>query len=158
MIGIEKSSERLAQAKKNCPNATFMGGDLLSKKMIENLIFQTRKRYDLVIANPPFDLALQFLLVAFTLLRLRSDGSKGRAIFLLPSDFFEASVKRSRIYNLMDWSVVTEYKLGHLSFYAHNRRAEKKSVDSLFIIQKGREGKFQHTVINARSAGMLSIE
>ena len=79
-------------------------------------------------------------------------------VSLLPSDFFEASVKRSRIYNLMDWAVITEYKLGHLSFYAHNKRAEKKSVDSLFCIQKGREGKFQHTVINARSAGMLSVE
>ena len=105
VTGIEKSKERLVEAKKNCPEATFVEGDLLSKKIIEDLLFKSRKvslslslslplplthfsphcnlslqRYDLVIANPPFDLALQFLTVAFTLLRVRSDGTKGRVI------------------------------------------------------------------------------
>jgi hypothetical protein len=32
---------------------------------------------------------------------------------------------------------------------------EKQTVDSLFILKRGRTGKFEHTVINARLAGML---
>lgn len=48
-----------------------------------------------------------------------------------------------------------EYKLGHLGYYADNRGMEKQTVDSLFILKRGRDGKFEHTVINARLAGML---
>ena len=98
---VEKNQARCSKAKKECPAAAVIDGDLLSKAMLERLLFKSEKRHDLVIANPPFDLALQFLLVAFALFRIRSDGTKGRVIFLLPSDFFEASAKRSRIYNLM---------------------------------------------------------
>lgn len=49
----------------------------------------------------------------------------------------------------------TEFKLGHVGYYENNRSMEKQTVDSLFVLKRGREGKYKHTVVNARMAGML---
>ena len=46
--------------------------------------------------------------------------------------------------------------LGHLCYYKDNPFAQKLSVDSLFVLRRGRRSKFQHIVVNARSAGMLA--
>ena len=75
--------------------------------------------------------------------------------FLLPSDFFEASPPRTRVYKILNCAIEKEYKLGHLAFYEDNRNAQKLSTDSIFVLSRGRERKYEYTVINSRLAGML---
>lgn len=86
---------------------------------------------------------------------LNPNNPDARLIFLLPSDFFEASVLRARIFKLLDFNIEIEYKLGHLNYLEHDPLSQKLTVDSFFILRRGREDKYQHTVINARLAGML---
>lgn len=125
--------------------------------------------YDLVVSNPPFELALQFIFVALAIIRnyrwsSRPDsniepGTKraGRLLFLLPSDYFEASNLRARVFKLLDFHIETEYRLGHLSYYANAPNAQKQTCDSLFVLRPGGRGmiKYEHKVVNARLAGFL---
>lgn len=86
---------------------------------------------------------------------LDASNPNARLVFLLPSDFFEASLLRSRIFKLLDFNIEAEYKLGHLNYLEHDPLCQKLTVDSFFILKRGRESKYEHKVINARLAGML---
>jgi hypothetical protein len=82
------------------------------------------------------------------------DDTEPRMIFLLPSDFFEASSLRARLYKILDLHVHVEYKLGHLAYYKDSK-SSKLTVDSFFELRVGKNNKFSHTTINARLAGMF---
>ena len=58
--------------------------------------------------------------------------------------------------DFLTFHIETEYKLGHLCYYAHNVTAQKLTVDSLFVLKRGRTSKYKHTVINARLAGLTT--
>jgi len=59
-------------------------------------------------------------------------------------------------HNVLDAHRLVFLRSGHLCYYKDNPFAQKLSVDSLFVLRRGRSKKFEHTVINARSAGMLA--
>ena len=73
----------------------------------------------------------------------------------LPSDFFEASPARTRVYKILNCHIEKEYKLGHLAFYEDDRTAEKLSTDSIFVLAHGRCSKYEYTVMNSRLGGQL---
>lgn len=122
-------------------------------------------KYDLVISNPDFEVGMQFLQLALLLVRNASlhgnddPAASGRLIFLLPTDFFEGSKSRMRLFKLMDFHIEQEYRLGHLQFYAHNPFGSKLNSDSLFVIRPGRgKDKFSYPCYQSRIAGKLRGE
>eukprot|EP01134_Creolimax_fragrantissima_P001341 CFRG1341T1 len=149
---IELNNTRHAEGKERLPQHTWHRGNVLSPAFVSKHVCQQSKKFDLVVANPDFEVALQFLYLALLML---NNSASARAMFILPSDYFEASASRSRIFKLLDVHIEEEYRMGHLGYYADNRGAEKSTVDSIFVLKRGREGKFSHTTVNARLAGMM---
>ena len=96
--------------------------------------------YDVVVSNPDFEVAMPFLYLGLQFLNFKPNA---RLIFLLPSDFFEGSAARTRVYKILGMHVECEYKLGHLGFYEHMRGMEKLSCDSLFVLKRGRKSKYE---------------
>jgi hypothetical protein len=148
-VAVEKLENRYEKGKSRVPHATWMNADAFGDSFLKYVI-DNKRSFDFVISNPDFEVAFQTLFIAMYLLK---EGSK--MIFLLPSDFFEASPARMRVYKILNCRIEKEYKLGHLAFYEDNRSAEKLSTDSIFIITHGRSPKYEYTVMNSRLAGML---
>lgn len=99
---------------------------------------------------------LNFLCV--TSFALRSSNADARIIFLLPSDFFDGSLLRSRIFKVLPVAIELEFKLGHVDYLQHEDLShQKRSTDSLFVLRRetSRVSKFTHQLVNARLAGML---
>jgi len=147
-VSIEIEKDRFLKGSKRYRESKWINGDVLDPS-IHGPFF---KRFDLIIANPDFEVALPFLCAALYMLR---DHEDARILFLLPSDYFEASPLRSRCFKLLPVVVETEFKLGHLNYLEDDPLAQKLTVDSLFVIRRGRLNKFVHTVVNARLGGML---
>ena len=76
-------------------------------------------------------------------------------VFLLPSDFFVGSATRNRVYQILGCHIVHEYKLGHVGYYDNNRRKQKKTCDSIFVLRRGRVDKYTWSTTNAVGAGMV---
>ena len=106
--------------------------------------------YDFIISNPDFEVAMQTIYLALYVLK-----PGGYLIILLPSDFFEASPARTRVYKVLNCTIIKEYKLGHLGYYEDNRDMQKLSTDSIFLMKRCRRDKYNYEVINSRLAGML---
>lgn len=150
---VEISRERCSEGRAAMPQHCWICADALDPSF-----YSTRlATYDLVISNPDFEVALQFLHLGLQLLARGGDGdSHRRMVFLLPSDFFEASAIRARLFKLLDFRVECEYRLGHLCFLKDAPAAQKLTCDSLFVFAPGRGvNKYEHRVVNARLAGML---
>lgn len=155
-VCLEILEHRVKRGKEAAPHVEWHQADCLSPAFLRWMLVQgVAHSFDVVVSNPAFELGLCFLYVA---LQLLSFSEQAHIIFLLPSDFFEGSAARTRVYKLLQLRVVTEYKLGHLGFYEDKRSAEKKSCDSLFVLERKRLKKYEWTTINARLAGMLRVE
>jgi hypothetical protein len=149
-IAVEILENRFTKGKGRAPKSTWINADIFSSAFYDNVIKNSINTYDYVISNPDFEVALQTIFISLLLLK---EGCK--MYFLLPSDFFEASPPRTRVYKILNCAIEKEYKLGHLAFYEDNRNAQKLSTDSIFVLSRGRERKYEYTVINSRLAGML---
>jgi hypothetical protein len=161
---VEINDRRCAKGRTLKPEMEWLNTDALSPDFFRDRF----GKFDLVISNPDFEVGLQFLFLGLCMIRntclsdrsqsMSPDDTKsGRLIFLLPSDFFEASNLRARIFKLLDFHIETEYKLGHLCYYEDQPQSQKLTCDSLFVLRPGRAGqrKYEHRVVNARLAGML---
>lgn len=146
---VERDRERFLIGRDKVPNLDWMNEDVLSMSFLS----QFSNQFDVVVSNPDFETALPFIVVAFFLLNRKNEDA--RLFFILPSDFFEASALRSRIYKLLPFRIETEHKLGHLSYLDCDPKGQKLTVDSLFVLKRGRTNKFEHKTVNARLGGML---
>lgn len=147
-IAVEIDPNRFRQGRKKVPYLTWLNEDVLSPEFCKAHI----EKYDIVVCNPDFEVAMPFIIVALFLLRPLSSS---RLFFILPSDFFEASALRARIYKVLPFQIEREYKLGHLNYLDTDPKGQKLSVDSLFVLKRGREKKYRHETLDARLAGML---
>ena len=155
---FEKLQARIERGKIVASNAVWSPPtDCLTRRFMTNMARDGHFfSYDVVVSNPDFEVAMQFLYLGLQLLNFHNP--QARLIFLLPSDFFEGSAARTRVYKILNLHVEMEYKLGHLGFYEHMRGMEKLSCDSLFVLRRGRKTKYEWKTINARLAGMLRVE
>eukprot|EP00943_MAST-04B_sp_MAST-4B-sp1_P003739 g3739.t1 len=149
-IAVEILENRFNKGKLRAPKSTWINADIFSSAFYDNVVKKSMNTYDYVISNPDFEVALQTIFISLLLLK-----KECKMYFLLPSDFFEASPPRTRVYKILNCTIEKEYKLGHLAFYEDNRNAQKLSTDSIFVLSRGRERKYEYTVINSRLAGML---
>jgi len=161
----EVDPTRYADGKAQLPHHAWVNADVCDPAFYSSRLGQ----FDVVVSNPDFEVALQFIYVAMHLVRNpyltqppkapvapEQEATAGRMIFLLPSDFFEASVVRSRVFKLLNFHIEVEYKLGHLCFYKSAPNAQKLTCDSFFVLRPGRgRNKYEHRVVNARLGGML---
>jgi hypothetical protein len=116
--------------------------------------------FDVVLSNPDFNVGMQTIYIALLALAPASDDNPMPLLFLiLPTDFFEASEQRMRIFRMLGVRIVSEYKLGHQSYYVHQYQ-EKRNCDSLFVVARPRAGapdaeRFQHMVYDVRLQGLV---
>ena len=121
--------------------------------------------FDAVVSNPDFDVGMQTLLLGLLALApQRADRSDVPLMFaLLPSDFFEGSEERMRLYRMLNLSIVAEYKVGHQAYYTGTTQ-EKRTCDSLFVLRRNAapqsvvvdiEQNFSHMVYDVRLAGIV---
>jgi hypothetical protein len=98
----------------------------------------TRVRtFDVVVTNPDFDVGMQTIYVALLALAQPDELNPMPLVFcILPTDFFEASEQRMRIFRMLDVRIVIEYKLGHQAYYTKSYQ-EKRTCDSMFVIARG---------------------
>jgi len=149
-IAVEILENRYEKGKTRAPKSTWVNQDIFSSSFYDQFLKKSMNTFDYVVSNPDFEVALQTIFISLFLLKR---GCK--MYFLLPSDFFEASPPRTRVYKILNCTIEKEYKLGHLAFYEDNRNAQKLSTDSIFVLSHGREKKYEYTVMNSRLAGML---
>ena len=148
-IAVEKETNRCDKGRRRAPLATWINEDIFGNSFLDYAI-EHRGSFDIVVSNPDFEIALQSIFVGLFLLKPNS-----KLFFLLPSDFFEASPARTRVYKILNCHIEKEYKLGHLAFYEDDRTAEKLSTDSIFVLAHGRCSKYEYTVMNSRLGGQL---
>jgi hypothetical protein len=84
---------------------------------------------DVVVSNPPFELAIPFLEVAQEVIR---DISDGRIVFLLPSDFFVASKQRKEWYLKSPLYLLMKLDVGRWSYSSGDKRP-KRTGDAIFL-------------------------
>ena len=149
-LAVEILENRYRKGKDRAPHAVWVNEDVFSSSFYKRFVKGSFHSYDFIVSNPDFEVALRTIYIASLLLK-----KGGKMFFLLPSDFFEASPARTRVYKILNCSIEKEYKLGHLAFYEDNRNAQKLSTDSIFVLTHGRMKKYEYTVINSRLAGML---
>tara|TARA_B110000091_G_C13794403_1_gene467197 strand:- start:102 stop:1976 length:1875 start_codon:yes stop_codon:yes gene_type:complete len=154
VVAYELRQERIDVAKTKAPHAVFRNSvDVLTKTSLMGMVGRNECfAYDLVVSNPDFEVGLSFIYLGLQLMSFKTDA---RMLFLLPSDFFVGSTLRNRVYKLLDCHIVHEYKLGHVGYYDKNRRKQKKTCDSIFVLKRGRAGKHSWTTTNAVGAGMV---
>jgi len=148
---VEINSDRIQKGRVQASGCVWIRQDVLSEKFYKDRFL----KYQLIVCNPDFEVALPFLYVALYMLSM---DPCARIVFLLPSDFFEASNLRTRLAGILPFQIEFELKLGHLSYLEDRPNALKRTVDSLFIIKRNvdKEKKFVYESINARLAGLLS--
>lgn len=163
VLCVERSASRVRAGRARLPQHEWWQRDVLAPVFVRWAL-EEAEPFDVVLCNADFEVALQFLYVALLLLPPRrkrdddDDDSAGdaRVLMLLPSDFFDGSAARARAYRLLDAHIECEYRLGHVSYYADEPEAEKRTCDSVFVIRPGaRERKYEHRTVQARVAGML---
>jgi len=154
VVAYELRPERIDVAQTKAPHAVFRdAADVLTKTSLVGMVGRNECfAYDLVVSNPDFEVGLSFIYLGLQLLSFKSHA---RMLFLLPSDFFVGSILRNRVYKLLDCHIVHEYKLGHVGYYDKNRRKQKKTCDSIFVLQRGRGGKHSWATTNAVGAGLV---
>lgn len=120
----------------------------------------TRVRtFDVMVTNPDFDVGMQTIYVALLALAQPDEHNPMPLVFcILPTDFFEASEQRMRIFRMLDVRIVIEYKLGHQAYYTKSYQ-EKRTCDSMFVIARGSGSndleRFQHMVHDVRLQGLV---
>ena len=149
-LAVEKDPSRFENGRTKVPFAKWMAEDIFSRAFVDYVI-KAQRTFDFVVSNPDFEVAFQTIVIGLFLLKTNS-----KFMVLLPSDYFEASSARMRVYKILNFRIEKEYKLGHLGYYEDKRNAEKKSTDSIFVPTHGRENKYEYSVVNARLAGMLT--
>jgi hypothetical protein len=147
---VERAAERVRVGRARVPEMNWHRGDALGPAVVARI----RGSMDLVVCNPDFEVAAAFLYVA--MLALDRANPHARAVFLLPSDFFETAAIRARVYAMLDITIETELRLGRLAYRLEDTRRTKMTADSLFVLRRGRDKKFEHSVVNARGAGFMA--
>ena len=119
--------------------------------------------FDVVVSNPDFDVGMQTLVLGLLALAPpRADHPAPALFLLLPSDFFEGSEERMRLYRMLNVTIIAEYKLGHQAYYAGTTQ-EKRTCDSLFVLRRNPNppaavvdiNDYSHTVYDVRLAGIV---
>jgi len=147
VLAVEKDKARYEAGMLLARNATWVNMDIFDINFIIQYIFETQP-YDRVFCNPDFEFAFPAIYVGLLMIRNNPDG---RLCFLLPSDFFESSPARARLYRVMNFSIEKEYKVGRWNYYPEKGKREKITCDSLFIIKYGgRDKKFAYPTYMAR--------
>ena len=108
--------------------------------------------FDFVVSNPDFEIGLQTIFIGMYLLKPQC-----KMAVLLPSDYFESSLARTRVYKLLDCTILKEIKVGKLAYHK-NKSMEKMTADSIFILGHGRHRKYKYITDNARLAGKLKTK
>jgi hypothetical protein len=150
-VSVEHCLERLEIGASTVPTNVWWLLDYTSEEFLLHL---HDCKYDLVVSNPDFEIAMQTIFIGSQGLNLLN--SDARLIMLLPTDFFEGSKVRSRLYNLLNMHIETEYRLGRVAYYANQGRmtSTKHSSDSLFVMKPGRRTEV-HNSVNIRLSGLL---
>lgn len=155
-LSVEILKPRYEDGMKNRPELRWLNADALNPSFYRERL----GAFDLVISNPDFEVGMQFLYLGLCLIRnaclAGGEEREHRLIYLLPSNYFEGSKFRQRLFRLWDFHIETEYRLGYLCFYANQPHGQKLTPDSLFVIRPGRgPNKYEHRVVNARMGEMF---
>eukprot|EP00924_Labyrinthula_sp_SR-Ha-C_P009891 snap_masked-scaffold_21-processed-gene-2.12-mRNA-1 protein AED:1.00 eAED:1.00 QI:0/-1/0/0/-1/1/1/0/682 len=146
---IEIDPDRCDTGKKEVASIDWICSDALSWDFLEGF----KREFICCVSNPDFEVGMEFIVLGLYLIEQHNPDA--RCYFLLPSDFFEASALRTRIFKILDFSIEEEHKLGHLNYLKDSPMSQKRQCDSLFVLTKGRKNKGRHVTINARLNGML---
>jgi hypothetical protein len=153
-LAVELVQCRSDAGTQRAPLATWLCADMFSELFIRTCV--RRERFDTIFSNPAFEFAIPALYVAS--LMLRAGNPAARLVFLLPTDFFEGSLKRRRLYRLLNLSIESEHKVGRWCYYPERPRAPQKlTCDSVFIFRLGRDSKFEHRLVQARVKGLQMV-
>lgn len=122
---LEVDADRLAKIKPK--KARRIRGDMMDERVVEHLL--TLGKFDNVVSNPPFHLAFEALVLAQHLLR-----RNGKAIFLLPTEFFTSTLTRRKLYaNLRGLSIHTQICVGRWDYYGCGKK--RATSDAVYILQ-----------------------
>ncbi len=129
---IEQDPVRAKEAQLKAPHVHWIIDDLLSDKTLNLLL---SKRYDYVIANPDFGMAIVALAISEEILT-----KKGEVWMLLPSDYWNTSPLRANWLKSQCMHIKHEFKLGRQTY--RDTLMQKRTPDSLFIfeVKKGPVG------------------
>jgi hypothetical protein len=131
VFAVELNPKRVAEGKLLAPKAVWQQGNFLS--------MQLQPEYDVVISNPPFSLAMDFL--EHSLLWLYPENRNARLLYLLPGDFF-ASQERCDQFEALDCHIHHRYRIrGRVAYIKEGVQVEgRKIYDCVYDIRPGKIG------------------
>jgi hypothetical protein len=103
------------------------------------LLLPPKTEFDVVITNPPFSLALEF--IERSLLWLNPDNPNARLLYLLPGDIF-ASQARCDAFEALDCHIHHRYRIrGRVGYIREGVVFDQRQVyDCVYCIKPGKQG------------------
>lgn len=137
----EIKSNRVALGQKKAPQCHWKQYDFFTLAIeLIRLNEKNEARYgcDVIITNPPFSKAIEFIEQGLTL--LNRDNSNARLLYLLPIDFC-SSIKRGMAFKALDCHVYHEYRIMNRIAYIRGGKSVKgrQIYDAVFDIRPGRK-------------------
>ena len=131
VYAVEVNPQRVADGQILAPRVWWECADFLNLKPVPE--------YDVVIENPPFSLALQFL--ERSLLWLNPANPEARLLYLLPGDCF-ASQERCDQFEALDCHIHHRYRIrGRVAYIKEGVQMESRQIsDCVYDIRPGEIG------------------
>lgn len=117
----------------------WMRADFLASSIPEFLKVRDRYPFDLIITNPPFSLAIEFIERSLSL--LNPANSDARLLFLLPTDFFQSG-GRNATFQKMNAHIHHKYEIVNRVAYLKNGipKDDRQIYDAVYDIRPGKLG------------------
>ncbi len=113
---------------KEVTNVEWKCLNIFGDQFLESFVIG-RKKFDFVISNPSFDLAMATFVLASELVT-----KQGTIAFILPSDFFQRSQKIQDLFELVPLTILSEIKLGKEPYYSDTSKTRRYD-DSIFVFK-----------------------
>jgi transposase InsO family protein/predicted RNA methylase len=129
IVAVERNKNRAEVGKALNRSVNWLILDVFTRKGFNELA--KLEKFDLIVANPPFEEAPAALKLALFLLKYNRHA---RIIFLLPSDIFESSPRRTKKFQQLPFKITNEYAVGKWSYITAGTK--KQTADSIFVFRR----------------------
>ncbi len=124
---VERSEHRLKLGKERLPQCLWLKYDIFSDAFLTEF---ADKKFDFIISNPEFAVALPTLIICSELL-----APNGTLCVLLPSDYFQRRKRHQYIFDNTNLRIIREFKIGRIPYYDDSLNT-RRVVDSIFVMTR----------------------
>ena len=130
---MEKESELIQSGTEIAPRTTWIQQDLINYQTIHKFIYRHKNKYEIIIANPPWEYTFWTIILSQHLLK---DIKTAKLILLIPSDYFVSTENKRKLFKKLNIKIERQYQVGRCNYLedlpASNARI---GTDSIFVLK-----------------------